>query len=107
VAELKHDFITEYTIEPKQFGLDVAAIESIQVKGPEESKARVEAVLANERGPSRDIVILNAAAALYVSGVAGSLWDGVAMARESIESGAARAKLEQLVSFTRGFGKAA
>jgi anthranilate phosphoribosyltransferase len=107
VAELKHDFITEYTIEPKQFGLDVAAIESIQVKGPEESKARVEAVLANERGPSRDIVILNAAAALYVSGIAGSLWDGVAMARESIESGAARAKLEQLVSFTRGFGKAA
>jgi anthranilate phosphoribosyltransferase len=107
VAELKHDFITEYTIEPKQFGLDVAAIEAIQVKGPEESKARVEAVLANERGPSRDIVILNAAAALYVSGIAGSLWDGVAMARESIESGAARAKLEQLVSFTRGFGKAA
>jgi anthranilate phosphoribosyltransferase len=107
VAELKHDFITEYTIEPKQFGLDVAPLEAIQVKGPEESKARVEAVLANEAGPSRDIVILNAAAALYVSGVAGSLWDGVAMAREAIESGAARLKLDQLVSFTRGFAKPA
>jgi anthranilate phosphoribosyltransferase len=106
VAELKHDFITEYAIEPKQFGLDLAPIESIQVKGPEESKARVESVLANEKGPSRDIVILNAAAALYVSGVAGSLWDGVAMARDSIESGAARAKLQQLVEFTRGFAKA-
>src|SRR3954471_3398042 len=57
VAELKHDFITEYTIEPKQFGLDIAPLDAIQVKGPEESKARVEAVLANERGPSRDIVI--------------------------------------------------
>jgi anthranilate phosphoribosyltransferase len=106
VAELKHDFITEYTIEPKQFGLDTAPIETIQVKDAAESRARVESVLANEPGPARDIVILNAAAALYVSGVAGSLWDGVALAREAIESGAARAKLDQLVSFTRAFAKA-
>ncbi|HWH41964.1 MAG TPA: anthranilate phosphoribosyltransferase [Usitatibacter sp.] len=107
IAELKHDFITEYTIEPKQFGLDTAPLEAIQVKGPEESKARVEAVLANEPGPSRDIVVLNAAAALYVSGVAGSLWDGVASARDALASGAARGKLDQLAAFTRGFGKAA
>jgi anthranilate phosphoribosyltransferase len=106
VAELKHDFITEYTIEPKQFGLDVAPIEAIQVKDPAESKARVEAVLANEAGPSRDVVVLNSAAALYVSGVAGSLWDGVALARDAIASGAARAKLDQLVRFTRTFAKA-
>ena len=105
VAELKHDFITDYTIEPKQFGLDVAPIESIQVKGPAESKARVESVLANDPGPSRDVVLLNAAAALYVSGVAGSLWDGVAMARDALASGAARAKLDQLVAFTRGFAQ--
>src|SRR5512141_2702245 len=58
VAELKHDFITEYVIEPKQFGLELAPIESIQVKDAAESKARVEAVLANEPGPSRDIVIM-------------------------------------------------
>jgi anthranilate phosphoribosyltransferase len=103
VAELKHDFITEYTIEPKQFGLDVAPIESIRVKDAAESKTRVESVLANEPGASRDVVILNAAAALYVSGVAGSLWDGVALARDAIASGAARKKLEQLVTFTRGF----
>ncbi|HUL97199.1 MAG TPA: anthranilate phosphoribosyltransferase [Usitatibacter sp.] len=106
VAELKHDFITEYSIEPRQFGLDVAPVESIQVKDAAESLARVQAVLANEAGPSRDIVILNAAAALYVSGVAGSLWDGVALARDALASGAARAKLEQLVKFTRGFTKA-
>jgi len=106
VAELKHDFITEYTIEPKQFGLDAAPLESIQVKDAAESKARVESVLANEPGPPRDVVIMNAAAALYVSGIAGSLWDGVALARDAIASGAARAKLDQLVSFTRAFPKA-
>jgi anthranilate phosphoribosyltransferase len=106
VAELKHDFITEYTIEPRQFGFDVAPIEAIQVKDAADSRARVESVLANEAGPSRDIVILNAAAALYVSGVAGSLWDGVALARDALATGAARAKLDQLVKFTRGFAKA-
>ena len=106
VAELRHDFITEYAIEPKQFGLDAAPIEAIQVREPGESKARLEAVLADERGPSRDVVILNSAAALYVSGVAGSLWDGVAAAREAIESGAARAKLDQLVRFSRSFAPA-
>jgi anthranilate phosphoribosyltransferase len=107
VAELKHDFITEYTIEPKQFGLDMAPIESIQVKDAADSRARVEAVLANEPGPSRDIVLLNAAAALYVSGVVPSLWDGVAAARDHIASGAARAKLDHLVRFTRAFAKEA
>jgi anthranilate phosphoribosyltransferase len=106
VAELKHDFITEYVIEPKQFGLDVAPLEAIQVEDPTESRARMEDVLANEPGASRDVVVLNAAAALYVSGVAGSLWDGVALARDAIASGAARAKLDQLAKFTRGFAKA-
>ena len=106
VAELKHDFITEYSIEPKQFGIDTAPIESLQVKGAEDSRARLEAVLANEKGPSRDVVVMNAAAALYVSGVCASLWDGVAAARDAIESGAARRKLDHLVKFTRSFAKA-
>ncbi|HXZ48367.1 MAG TPA: anthranilate phosphoribosyltransferase [Usitatibacter sp.] len=105
VAELRHDFITEYTIEPGQFGLDVAPLESIQVKDAAESKARVEGVLADEPGPARDIVVLNAAAALYVSGVVESLWDGVAAARDALASGAARAKLDQLVRFTGSFAK--
>ena len=107
LAELKHDFITEYSIEPKQFGIDTAPIESLQVKGADESRARLEAVLANEKGPSRDVVIMNAAAALYVCGISGSLWDGVAAARDAIESGAARKKLNHLVKFTRSFAKAA
>lgn len=100
VAELKHDFITEYTIEPKQFGLDVAPVESIQVEGTEAARERLLAVLGNEPGPSRDVVVMNAAAALYVSGIAGSLWDGVAVARDAISSGAARAKLDALVALT-------
>ena len=107
VAELKHDFITEYSIEPKQFGIDTAPIESLQVKGADESRARLEGVLANEKGPSRDVVIMNAAAALYVCGISGSLWDGVAAARDAIESGAARKKLDHLVKLTRSFAKAA
>jgi len=106
VAELKHDFITEYSIEPTQFGLDVAPIEAIQVKDAAESKTRLEAVLSDEPGPSRDVVVLNSAAALYVAGVVESLWDGVAAARDAIASGAARAKLDQLVKFTRAFAKA-
>lgn len=106
VAELKHDFITEYAIEPRQFGIDNAPIEAIQVKDSMEAKERLLSVLNNEAGPSRDIVMLNAAAALYVSGVAGSLWDGVALARDAIASGAAKAKLDHLVKFTQAFAKA-
>jgi anthranilate phosphoribosyltransferase len=106
VAELRHDFNTEYTIEPKQFGFDPAPIESIQVKDAAQSRMRLESVLADEPGPSRDIVILNAAAALYVSGIVGSLWDGVAAARDALASGSARAKLDQLGQFSRSFAKA-
>jgi anthranilate phosphoribosyltransferase len=106
VAELKHDFITEYVIEPRQFGFEAAPLEAIQVKDAAESRARVEAVLANEKGPCRDVVVLNAAAALYVAGVAGSLWDGVALADSSISSGKARSKLDQLVKFTKSFATA-
>ena len=106
VAELKHDFITEYVIEPRQFGLETAPLEALRADGPDESRARVLAVLDGEPGPARDVVILNAAAALYVSGVSASLWDGVALARDTIVSGSARAKLDQLVSFSQGFAKA-
>ena len=103
VAELKHDFITEYKIEPKQFGLELAPIEAIQAKGPGESKAMVLEVLEGKPGPSQDIVVLNAAAALYVAGVAADVWGGVAMAREAIASGRARSKMDELVAFTRKF----
>ncbi len=100
VAELKHGFVTEFRIEPKQFGLDTAPVESIRANDMEASKALVLSVLENVPGPARDIVLLNAGAAIYVAGVASDLWGGVAKAREMIESGRARAKLDELVKFT-------
>ena len=106
VAELKHDFITEYAIEPKQFGLDIAPIEAIQVAGPDESRARVQAVLAGRAGTfARRRADQRGGGALCFRR-RGSLWDGVALARDAIASGAAKAKLDHLVSFTQGFAKA-
>ena len=100
VAELKHGFVTEFKIEPKQFGLDNAAIETIKADDKEASKEMVLSVLKNEPGPAKDIVMLNAGAAIYVAGVASDLWAGVTKAREMIETGKAKAKLDALVKFT-------
>ena len=100
VAELKHGFVTEFKIEPKQFGLDIAPIEAIKAKDKEASKDMVLGVLDNQSGPAKDIVMLNAGAAIYVAGIANDLWGGVAKAREMIETGKARAKLDALVKFT-------
>ena len=100
VAELKHGYITEFKIEPKQFGLDIAALETIAAADGDASKAMVLAVLDNQVGPAKDIVCLNAGAAIYVSGLAKDLWGGVSKAKEMIESGGARAKLDELIKFT-------
>ena len=100
VAELKHGFVTEFKIEPKQFGLDIAPIEALKAPDKNASKDMVLAVLDNQAGPAKDIVMLNAGAAIYVAGVANDLWGGVTKAREMIESGKARAKLNALVKFS-------
>ena len=100
VAELKHGYITEFKIEPKQFGLDIAALETLAAADGDASKAMVLAVLDNQVGPAKDIVCLNAGAAIYVSGLAKDLWGGVSKAKEMIESGGARAKLDELIKFT-------
>lgn len=100
VAELKHGFVTEFKIEPKQFGMDIASLDAIKAADKETSKAMLLAVLENHSGPAKDIVCLNAGAAIYVAGIASDLWGGVTKAREMIESGKARAKLDELVKFT-------
>src|SRR5258706_12982496 len=100
VAELKHGFVTEYKIEPRQFGLDVAALDSIRAVDGEASRAMVLSVLDNQSAPAKDIVMLNAGAAIYVSGLANDLWGGVTKAREMIESDRARDNLRELVQFT-------
>lgn len=100
VAELKHGFVTEYTIEPKQFGIDTADLSSIKAADKEASKSMLLDVLNNKPGPAKDIVMLNAGAAIYVAGMANDLWGGVTKARELIETGAAKKKLDQLVGYT-------
>ena len=101
VGELKNGKVTTYTIRPEDFHLKTAAIEAIQVTDSEQAKEMLMSVLQNIPGPARDIVLLNAGAAIYAAGLAGTLDDGVNAAREAIENGAALKKLQQLVEFTQ------
>ena len=99
VGELKNGQITEYEIHPEDFGLTMASNRALKVDTPEESMAMLRGVLDNEPGAARDIVMINAGAALYAANVASSIADGLARARVAIESGAAKAKLAQFVAF--------
>ncbi len=101
VAELKNGQVTQYEINPGLFGLDEQPIDAIVVDGPEQSLAMIQSVLANEAGAARDIVVMNAGAALYVGGVAESIEEGVKAASDVLASGAAAKKLTQLVSFSQ------
>jgi len=98
VGELKGGEITEYEIHPEDFGLAMASNRTLRVETPEQSMAMLKGVLNKEPGAARDIVILNAGAALYAANVADSMKAGIALAREAIDSGAAQGKLEQLVA---------
>lgn len=96
VAELKDGEVREYVLNPARFGMAVQEVQAIRIKDAAESKAMVLEVLAGRTGPARDIVLLNAGAAIYVSGVADSIEAGVAKAAAVIDSGAAMKKLDQL-----------
>ena len=96
VGELKNGEITEYEIHPEDFGMVMASNRALKVETPEQSKAMLLGVLDNVPGAARDIVILNAGVALYAANVVDSMAAGVIKARAAIESGAAKAKLEQL-----------
>ncbi len=97
VAELRNGKISEYSIQPEQFGLTPAPLNAIQVSDADEAKDMLLKVLDNQPGAARDIVQLNAGAAIYVAGLAPSLADGVKKAGEFIANGAAKAKLKQLI----------
>jgi anthranilate phosphoribosyltransferase len=99
VGELKNGQITEYEIHPEDFGLTMASNRALKVDTPEQSMAMLRGVLDNQPGAARDIVMINAGAALYAANVADSIADGLARARVAIESGAAKAKLAQFVAF--------
>jgi anthranilate phosphoribosyltransferase len=103
IGELKGDRIDEYTVHPERFGLPAHDPGALRVATVEESRAMVIAALENRAGAPRDIVALNAGAAIYVAGKAPSFEDGVEKALEVIKSGAARAKLEQFIKFSQQF----
>lgn len=100
VIEVDEGRTAEWFVEPAQFGLAPASLEEIAGGTPEENAAATRAVLAGEEGPRRDLVLLNAAAAIYVGGLAGDLEEGVAKAAAAIDSGAAAGVLERLVAAT-------
>jgi anthranilate phosphoribosyltransferase len=101
VGEFKDGQIREYDIHPEDFGLTMASNRALKVETPAQSLALVRAVLANDAGPARDIVTLNAGVALYAANVAASMSEGVAMAREAIANGKAAAKMAQFVEATQ------
>ena len=98
VAELKQGEVSTYTVRPSDFGMESASLEELRVDSAEQSLAMIRAVLADNPGPARDIVCLNAGAAIYVSGCADSLAGGVEAARAAISSGKAAAVLQNLVA---------
>jgi len=101
VAELKDGEVREYTINPGQFGIAEHDGSMLKAQSREVSLAIVRRVMDNEPGPARDIVVLNAGAALYAANVADSLADGVERARNALSSGAAAQTLERFVATTQ------
>jgi anthranilate phosphoribosyltransferase len=100
VAELKDGQVKEYTVTPEEFGLQSVPLDSIKVSNAAEAKAMLLGVLDNQPGAARDIVLLNAGAAIYVAGLAETLGQGVKKAAEVIANGAAKNKLAQLIQLS-------
>ncbi|HOB68128.1 anthranilate phosphoribosyltransferase, partial [Ottowia sp.] len=101
VGELKDGQISEYDIHPEDFGMPMMSNRALKVETPEQSLAMLRGVLDNQDGPAKHIVVLNAGVVLYAAGVAPTMKAGIDRAREAIESGAAKAKLEQVLAFTQ------
>jgi len=103
VAELNGGVISEYSLVPEDFGLATADLSSLVVTSAQESLAVIQRVFDKEDGPAADIIALNAGAAIYVSGLAQSMAEGVERARDAIGSGLAKEKLSELINFTQVF----
>ncbi|MDF0605972.1 anthranilate phosphoribosyltransferase [Neisseriaceae bacterium TC5R-5] len=101
VAELKNGQIDEYELDPREFGFEFFELKQLRAETAAASKTLLLSVLDNQASPARDIVLLNAGAAIYTAEIAATLPDGIAMAREALQSGKARRKLEQLVALSQ------
>lgn len=106
VAELKAGKILEYKLNPEEFGFTVTESSALVVRSVAEAKELMLAVLSNQQGPARDIVALNAGAALYVADITPDLKSGVARAEQILNNGAGREKLSQLIAFSAQFSAA-
>ena len=103
IAELKDGAIRRYSIHPEEFGMRRAPISKLTVATAQESLSIIRGVLEDSPGPARDIVQLNAGAAVYAAGLANSLAEGIGKAGEAISSGEARNRLDKLVVLTQSF----
>ena len=103
VAELRNGAVRTYSLSPEQFGFARTDAKALAVADVQQSLAMMRAVLDAAAGPARDVVCLNAGAAIYAAGVAADLEQGVERAGAAIANGAARAKLDALVQLTRSF----
>ena len=105
VIEVRGGRTAEWFTEPAEHGLERVELAAVAGGSPEENAAVTRAVLAGERGPARDLVVLNAGAAIYVGGAAADLGSGIERAREAIDSGAAAGVLERLASMRADAGQ--
>ena len=104
VGELRDGVVREYEVHPEDFGIAMAASRNLRVQDATESKALLMQALNNENGLPREIVALNAGAAIYAAGVADSIVDGIARARAAIASGGARDRLGRFIAATQRLG---
>ena len=101
VAELKDGQVLTYTISPEQFGFNRASLKDLAVTDAASSLVMVESVLNNTTSPAKDIVLLNAGAAIYAANITDTLAEGIQKAQEVIASGAARAKFDALIAYSK------
>jgi anthranilate phosphoribosyltransferase len=103
LTEIRGDTLTEYAWRPEDFGLSPAPREALVAADPSQSAERIRGVLAGQRGPARDVVVMNSAAALWVVGERPTLPECASLAAEAIDSGAAGQLLAKLVAMSNGF----
>ena len=101
VAELKEGEIRDYIITPEEFGIERASIASLAVDSAEQSLTVIRSIFSNEAGPGRDIVAMNAGAAIYAAGLADKLGEGIKVALDVIADGSAQAKLDGLIALSK------
>ncbi len=101
IADVERGFVTRYTVVPEDFEVEEAPLEAIRGGSPVENAATIRKIFEGETGARRDVVVMNAAAALVAAGVAENFAEGARLARIAIDSGAAREKLAALAEFTR------